>query len=184
MGITMTITESTEPAVQSPVLPDFVERRHNPRYQFTATAELVDLQSRAKIQARTSDLSRGGCYIDTTNPLPVDATVRMRLTQDNRSFEAEARVVYSLTGMGMGVKFMDATPEHMGVLESWIGELSGEAPLQLSASERSEPACGAKGSGHDQSYVLSTLVLELVRTGVLSQEKGKTMLNQLLGSNS
>ena len=184
MGTTMIITESTEAAVESPVQPEFVERRLDPRYQFTATAELVDLKSRTRVQARTSDLSRGGCYIDATSPLPVDTTVKMRLTQDSRSFEVEATVVYSLTGMGMGMKFTDATPEHMGVLERWIGELSGEAPLQLSASEGSEPASGAKGSGHDPSYVLSTLVLELVRGGVLSQEKGKMMLNQLLGSNS
>jgi len=184
MRMTATSTESTADAVESSAQPLFVERRRGPRYQFTATVELVDLKSRARVQARTSDLSRGGCYVDTTSPLPVDTTVRMRLTQDKRSFEVEARVSYSLAGMGMGLAFTGATPEQTEVLKRWIGELSGELPAELSASDQSEQVCGRKGSGHNQSYVLGTLVMELIRQGVLSNEKGKTMLDQLLGSNS
>ena len=184
MHMTATSTESTADAAESSAQPLFVERRRGPRYQFTATVELVDLKSRARVQARTSDLSRGGCYVDSTGPLPVDTTVRMRLTKDSRSFEVEARVVYSLVGMGMGLAFTGATPEQMDVLKRWIGELSGELPSEFSASEPSEQARGPRGSGHDQSYVLGTLVMELIRQGVLSNAKGKTMLDQLLGSNS
>lgn len=184
MEMTATSTESTADAFEGLAQPVLVERRLDPRYQFTATVELVDLKSRARVQARTSDLSRGGCYVDTTSPLPVDTTVKMRLTQDKRSFEVEARVAYSLAGMGMGLAFTSATPEHTAVLERWIGELSGEVLPELSASEKSEQTCGPNGPGQDQSYVLGTLVMELVRQGVLSNEKGKSMLDQLFGSNS
>ena len=183
MGTTMTVTEYTEGAVEIPFQPAFVERRQGPRYQFTATVELVDLKSRTRVQARTSDLSLGGCYIDSTSPLPVDTTVKMRLTQENRSFEVEARVVYALAGMGMGLAFTGGAPEQMAVLERWIGELSGDVLPELSASGPSEQSCGSKGSGQTQSYVLSSLVIELVRQGLLSKEKGKTMLDQLLSPN-
>ena len=160
----------------------FVEHRRSTRYQFTATVELVDMQSRARVQARTSDLSRGGCYVDTTSPLPAATTVKMRLTKDKRSFEVQARVVYSLPGMGMGLVFTSAAPEQLKVLKRWLGELSGELTPELSTPEESIPGPRSQGSA-DQAHVLGTLLMELMRQGVLPQQKGKDMLSQLLGSN-
>lgn len=184
MGSAMTVVESSEAVVGRGVQTEFVERRQGPRFQFTATVELVDMKSRTRVQTRTSDLSRGGCYVDTTNPLPADSAVKMRLTQANRSFEAEAKVAYSLPGMGMGLAFTTVTPEQMEVLTRWLGELSGELTLELSDSEPGQQAGGSKGSNHDPSYVLSTLLIELMRGGLLSNEKGKAMLDQLLHARS
>ena len=180
MGTTVTMTESTIGAIESSTPAIFVERRRGPRYPVTATVEAVDLKSGTRTQARTSDLSRGGCYVDTTSPFPVETTVKMRLRKDTRSFEVEARVVYSLVGMGMGLAFTGADPEQVEVLQRWIGELSGELPPELSAAGLAEPIRASKGSNNEQSYVLGTLVLELMRQGVLSNEKGKTMLEHLL----
>jgi hypothetical protein len=179
MGTTITITQSTVGAVESPAQLPFVERRRAPRYQFTTTVELVDLKSRMRVQARTSDLSRGGCYVDTSSPLPVDSTVKIRLTKDDRSFAVEARVVYSLPGMGMGLAFTSADPEQVAVLQRWIGELSGELPPELSAPESAERSRVAKGSDNASS-ALGALIFELMRQRVLSNEKGKAMLDQLL----
>jgi len=185
MQTTAKSTESAATVAESAVQPLFVERRRGLRHQFTATVELVDIQSRTKVQARTSDLSLGGCYVDTTSPLPADVTVKMRLTRDKRSFEVQARVAYSLAGMGMGMAFTKAAPDQLEVLKRWIGELTGELPPELSASDDNGQAfCGPRESGHDPSYVLGALVMELVRQGVLPHEKGKSMLSQLMGSNS
>jgi len=178
--MTMEMTESTAGVIKSSAPAVFVERRRGSRYPVTATVEAVDLKSGTRTQARTSDLSRGGCYVDTTSPFPVETTVKMRLRKDTHSFEVEARVVYSLVGMGMGLAFTGADPEQVEVLKRWIGELSGELPPELSAAELAEPIRVSKGSNNEQSYVLGTLVLELMRQGVLSNEKGKTMLEQLL----
>ena len=178
--MTMAMNESSAGVIGNSAPAIVVERRRGPRYQFTATVELVDLKSRMRVQARTSDLSRGGCYVDTTSPLPVDTAVKMRLTKDNRSFSVEAKVVYSLSGMGMGLAFTSADPEQVAVLKRWIGELSGELPPELSAPESAEPIRVAKGSHNGQSYVLGALIFDLMRQGVLSNEKGKAMLDQLL----
>jgi PilZ domain len=137
-----------------------LERRRGPRYQFTATADLVDSTSRTRVQARTSDLSRGGCYVDTTSPLPVDTVV------------------------SMGLAFTGAGPEQVEVLKKWIGALSGELQPELDAPDGSDQSCGPKGSSANHSYVVGTLVMELMRQGVLSNEKGKAMLDQLLGAAS
>ena len=178
MGTTMTVTESTVAIAEA--VPAFVERRRGPRYQFTASVELVDLKSHTKVQARTADLSRGGCYVDTTSPLPPDSTVKMRLTKDKRSFTVDAKVVYSLSGMGMGLAFTNAAPEQVAVLKRWIGELSGELAPELSAPEPAEPRPAGKTTSNNMSSVLGALIFDLMRQGVLSNDKGTAMLDQLL----
>jgi hypothetical protein len=160
--------------------PIFTERRRRTRYQFTATTELLDMTSRTRVQARTSDLSSGGCYVDTTSPLPVGTIVKMRLSKDNRSFDVDAKVVYSLPGMGMGLAFTAAVPEQLEVLKRWIGELSGQLTPEFSGPEHGENV-----AGQDSSHaVLGTLLMELVRQGVLPAERGKGMLSQLMNCSS
>ncbi len=82
--------------------PSATQRAH-PRYQFTATAEALDAQHRLRMNARTSDLGKGGCYVDTFSPFPMKTGVKLRITKEKISFEAEATVVYSKIGMGMGM---------------------------------------------------------------------------------
>ena len=52
------------------------ERRRDLRYPFTAAVEVFEPQSQSKLTARTSDISLGGCYVDTINPLPVSTDSR------------------------------------------------------------------------------------------------------------
>jgi hypothetical protein len=104
------------------------ERRKDARFPFNATVEAVEVKSQAKIQGRTSDLSRGGCYVDTISCFSEGSTVKIRLTMGARSFEAEAKVVYSLVNMGMGMKFTNAHLEQLCLLEKWVEDL-GREPL-------------------------------------------------------
>jgi hypothetical protein len=78
-------------------------QRAHPRYQFTATAEALDSQHRLRMSARTSDLGKGGCYLDTFSPFQMKTGVKLRITKEKVCFEAEATVVYSKMGMGMGL---------------------------------------------------------------------------------
>jgi len=155
---------------------DAHERRRHARYPFTATVEAVETKSQTRINGRTSDLSRGGCYVDTISSFPVGSIVKMRLTKEARSLEAQAEVVYSLTGMGMGVKFTDGDPEQLWNLEKWVAELSGEL---LPDSERlSDPSC-AEATPCNEGDVLAELVMELMRQRVLPDAKCKAMLEKL-----
>lgn len=56
-----------------------VERRSAPRYPLVLAMEVVELPRGAKLSARTSDVSRTGCYIDTLNPIPKDSQIRLRI---------------------------------------------------------------------------------------------------------
>ena len=88
-----------------------VERRRNLRFPFSATVEAVDNKSGTKVIGRTSDLSLGGCYIDSLSPFPVGTETKIRILRNNETFDAQAKVVYSMMGMGMGLAFVSAQPK-------------------------------------------------------------------------
>lgn len=101
------------------------ERRRDLRYPFMADVEIVDVESGIKLNARTSDFSRGGCYVDMFNPLPQDTVVKVRLMKWQQTLETQAKVVYSLAGMGMGLMFgaLDATQR--ATVETWLTQVCG-----------------------------------------------------------
>jgi hypothetical protein len=159
-----------------PALP---ERRQFPRYPFTATVEMVEPQSQTRIQGRTSDLSRGGCYVDSTSSFPAGSSLVIRLTKDTRSFEAQAQVAYSIDGMGMGIRFTVADAEQILTLEKWVAELRGEMLPETTMAQAPDPAFAQRGPSQEEYLVLSELVLELMRQGVLSNTKCEAMLQKL-----
>ena len=155
------------------------ERRRHVRYPFTSAAEVVVPQTQTRIQGRTSDLSRGGCFLDTTSTFPAASTVTIRLTKDNRTFESDAEVVYSLVGMGMGVKFTGAEIEQFGTVEKWMSELAGEVTPEPVLSQSLDQSWAPEPSGNEEYLVLSELVMELMKERVLASVKGKALLEKL-----
>jgi Ribonuclease G/E len=108
-------------------MPDVtVERRKAPRKPLVLAAEVVELPRGAQLSARTSDVSRNGCYIDTLNPIPHGSQVRVRITHESETFEATARIVYVSYGLGMGVAFTEVAPEQRQKLDRWLEALSRE----------------------------------------------------------
>lgn len=151
------------------------ERRKHPRYPFTGTLEAFEPLSQTKIQGRTADLSEGGCYVDTMSPFPAQTSVKVRITRAQRSFESKATVVYSVAGMGMGLRFEAPEAQQLLSLRKWVGELSGEATTETPIERREQPRGGVAATDR----VLNDLIIELMRKGVLSQEKARGMLAQL-----
>ena len=101
------------------------ERRRAPRYPLILTAVVTEAQSGAKLDARTSDVSRTGCYIDTLNPTPAGTAIILRLTQGEESFETRAKVVYESPGLGMGVAFVDMPADQRALLDKWLAAVAG-----------------------------------------------------------
>jgi hypothetical protein len=104
-------------------MPDVtVERRSAPRHAIVLAAEVIELPRGTKLNARTADISRTGCYIDTLNPIPQGAEVRLRLTHREETFVALARVVYVSYGLGMGIAYINAEDEQLAKLDRWLSE--------------------------------------------------------------
>jgi len=73
------------------------------RYSFVATIELTDLQSEAKIQERTSDLSLFGRRVDTHKPFLTVAKARIRIAHRSANFVALGRISYTTSDGGLGI---------------------------------------------------------------------------------
>ncbi len=151
------------------------ERRQYARYPFTGTLEAFDAESGTRIQGRAADLSAGGCYVDTLSPLPAQSRVMVRVTKGKQSFESQAAVVYSVAGMGMGLRFEATDGAQLLVLKKWLDELSGEAPAEMEIEEMKASICNSAVT----NPVLNELVAELMRKGVLAQDMGRGMLQRL-----
>jgi hypothetical protein len=97
------------------------DKRHDPRIPLIAAVEVTEVATGTRLSARTSDLSRSGCYIDTLNPTPSKTVVRVRLTHGSEELELPGRVVYVSPGLGMGVRFdEDLTPTQLLTLDRWL----------------------------------------------------------------
>jgi hypothetical protein len=97
------------------------DKRTAIRVAFIAAVEVTEVASSTRLSARTSDLSRTGCYIDTLNPTPTKTVVRVRLTHNGEELDVPGRIVYVSPGLGMGVRFDDdLTPVQLSVLDRWV----------------------------------------------------------------
>jgi hypothetical protein len=96
------------------------DRRAAPRYTLILLAEVTDRLSSAKFTARTSDVSRTGCYVDMLNPLPRGTLVQLRLRNQKEIFECGAIVMYVSPGLGMGVQFEELPPGQLERLDRWL----------------------------------------------------------------
>lgn len=155
------------------------ERRHHLRFPFTASVEAFEPHSHAILHARTSDLSLGGCYVDTLNPFAVGTVIKIRLTKDEVTFEADAKVSFSQVGMGMGVTFISAMPPQLQIFQKWLVELAGKSSPEPKQPKKPEPAPNIANSTRHSDFVLCELLIALVEKRVLSEAEGKAMLRML-----
>jgi hypothetical protein len=96
------------------------ERRRVPRFPFVASAEVVDSNSKAKLNARVSELSLYGCYVDTINPLPKGASVFIKIFTTIDFIEANGMVAYVHPNLGMGIAFFDVNAHFLPILQVWL----------------------------------------------------------------
>jgi hypothetical protein len=101
------------------------EIRAWPRYQVSARVEASDPLSGRSINGRTSNISRGGCYALTAEPLPTGIVMQLRIEYEGALFETLACVIRTVPGEGIGFAFLDAKTSQMDLLERWLNELAG-----------------------------------------------------------
>jgi PilZ domain-containing protein len=98
------------------------ERRTHQRYGFAADAEVIEDASGTRIEARVTDISQRGCYVEAPRSFPLGTAIRVQVTKGGDSFVAPARVVFSSV-KGMGLAFTEVAKEQHEALEKWLGPL-------------------------------------------------------------
>jgi DNA-binding response OmpR family regulator len=135
-----------------------------------ALREEPDAVGRCKL----TDLSLGGCYVQTESPFPQSATVDLCLRAAGMEIHAEGLVRVMHPEHGMGIEFPARTEEQRKSVSEFIDFLIRQpgATPQLEASPRSLAANGvalteasSAGTGAEDPLV------ELLRTGYVLEEE-------------
>ncbi len=100
--------------------------RKEDRYTYLQEVELEFASG--KSSARISDISAGGCYIDTIAQLPVGENLTLHISDSTgESMEFQSKVAYILDGFGFGVEFTDLTDDHRRFIAELVAATSRES---------------------------------------------------------
>jgi len=150
------------------------ERRSADRHIFTASAEVVDLSSGARFSTRTTDLGPGGCFMDTLVPLPVGARVHVGVRKGKTQLDTNGVVVYSQSGLGMGIAFDSLDQPQRDALASWLAEITGSRTIVF---RDVTPKREASTVPHGPDYAtIERLIRLLVSKGLITEAEGSSVL--------
>ena len=95
--------------------------RSQERFKCAGSVEVRSTESQFPIHCGLADISLSGCYIETTHPLPagtrLDLAFQLSMTSPIHA-RAVVRTSYPL--VGMGVQFLEISPEHFPRLLSYL----------------------------------------------------------------
>src|SRR6266478_2656558 len=100
------------------------DRRYCIRYPFAADVELLDLETGARTEGVTSDISMGGAFICTSRPLPSNARIRVTFTRKDQKVEALGVVGTVKPRIGLGIEFIDLDPQSHEALRRWVEQVN------------------------------------------------------------
>lgn len=116
-------------------------------------------------QCKLTDLSVGGCYVETESPFPERSGITLSLRAEGMEAKAEGTVRVMHPGFGMGIEFAARTPDERAQVTQFIEFLSrrpGTVPELLIT-----PRVLAIGDNHEpavtESEELDDPLLELLR---------------------
>ncbi len=104
------------------------DRRHKVRIQVDCTTQDMFVAN------RVTNISRGGVFVETRDPLPLDAEIQLTLTlpECQRTIRTVGRVIWNYdirrgtahVVPGMGIKFMDMSAADRTLLEEYLARLT------------------------------------------------------------
>ncbi|MGB6547106.1 MAG: PilZ domain-containing protein [Candidatus Acidiferrales bacterium] len=107
----------------------YATMRTVPRYTFVGVAEVTDTASQKCTVGKIAELSRKGCFVDTTCPLPLGTPLKLVISTDQDTFATNGKVIYVREATGMGVAFVDPSAEKLKVLDAWLASRSVDDAL-------------------------------------------------------
>lgn len=99
------------------------DNRRFPRASLAAQIESQEVMSLAFAR----DVSIGGMFIETNDPLAIGSPIRLRFNLDDVGpiVEARAEVTYQLVKMGMGVQFTELAPSDQKRIQEFVFKTVG-----------------------------------------------------------
>jgi PilZ domain len=95
------------------------DRRKFPRVRLATQVEC----EAAMILTFSRDVSVGGMFVETNTPMPTGSILTLRFNLNNQtSIVAKGVVTYQIKKFGMGVHFLDLTPEDRKSIEDYVSQ--------------------------------------------------------------
>jgi hypothetical protein len=126
---------------------------------------------------KLTDLSLGGCYVETSSPFPERALIDLCLKTGDMEVHSEGMVRVMHPSLGMGVEFPSRTPEQraqVGNLISFLRSCPESAPelfvsprVLIADLSQFEPASRAPEETQEE---MEDLLLDLLRRGTKLQQ--------------
>jgi PilZ domain len=103
--------------------------RRSPRIPFIAIAEIAYRESEGRLSCQVATLSLHGCYVETSNTLPIGREVSIKIFAESKWFAATAKIVYELPNSAMGLAFEEVSLKSGAILRQWLLKASGGPEL-------------------------------------------------------
>ncbi len=101
------------------------DRRTSPRVKCAVSVELKP-EGEPTMWGKASDLSTGGCFVEMPIPLKQGAKFEIILWIADTKLKLAGAVASSAPGYGIGVRFIDLSPNDKELLRSFISTISPE----------------------------------------------------------
>jgi hypothetical protein len=99
------------------------DKRSSPRVLNSIDLECYTLgDSPASVTARISDLSVTGAFLDCLNALPVGTRLGLSFVLNEHLVTVASEVVHSMPQFGMGVRFLNLSPEARARIEYLLSQ--------------------------------------------------------------
>jgi len=175
------VSSPTEPV--EPAALEVVDRRSGPddrrattRHPFTATVQIVELTAGLRLTARISDLSEGGCFVDTMSPLDSGLRTRLRIRSGEETVEAVGLVRFSQPGMGMGMQFVEIGEASRAILTRWLHPAE---EMAAPAFEDAPMETASPRQPRTERELLADLVKLLVRKNILTEFEAAQLVEEV-----
>jgi hypothetical protein len=100
------------------------DRRRNPRHSVQVQIELREAGSDVPLRMSTTDLSRGGCYVELMLTLPIGSDITAKLWLSDSPVRIRGRVVTLHPQFGNGIKFLEFEDDGKKVLAQYLDAIN------------------------------------------------------------
>ena len=105
----------------------FTEKRSHVRYVCDGGVEVRTEGGATGFWGTLTDISLGGCYVQTFSPLPAGTPLNMRVQTKSVEFTCTGSVQASHPGVGMGIVFLQFPEGQKPRLEGLIKQLAASS---------------------------------------------------------
>jgi hypothetical protein len=100
------------------------DRRAYPRMKTNNSIELYAASQAAPIRAKATDLSLGGCFVEMSMPLEKGSAVKIALWIQDYKLWANAKVITSTPGFGVGLQFTEISKQDSEQLRQFVKNIT------------------------------------------------------------